>query len=613
MNIRTVLVRLAIRDWATAASRPLRPQIRADYSGRGPNCNVARALNTAACGAATGPLRLRRQEPARCRKKPPGKQRPRRLKAVQRQSRARPRQNVRQPANAARRADRRRARAHRRRTCRRPRRRSRRPIRRRRRLRLASRTDGLRRCRASTASSVAAQGHRPRARHAGRKHRAFRQRPARQQRAALGRARHGQVVAGEGGACRRQRRRARRRAAEADRDPPRGHREPARADALLRGSRYRFIVFCDDLSFDADDTSYKSLKAVLEGGIEGRPDNVIFYATSNRRHLLPRDMIENERSTAINPGEAVEEKVSLSDRFGLWLGFHRCSQDEYLAMVDGYFAHFGISSPTRSCEREALEWATTRGSRSGRVAWQFIQDLAGRLGVRLAGQMRPSLGRRRRGSRAGSAAGRARAIAASSAHASLALMASAACRSRDPTLGHWLGAGRARSRRSHVTRGQACRKASACPLVRPKRIVSISAMPTAPPRLRIMLNRPLASGTCLCGNVSSASRVGGSRQNIAAKPRSTCGQNISSKSAVRLSNALMPRPTANSAKPKADSKRGSTPALQRDRQSARPPAGPTPVTSMIVPICKRIVLAAHRRGTPASDRPRRTTRRRGKS
>ena len=111
---------------------------------------------------------------------------------------------------------------------------------------------------------------------------------------------------------------------------------------MLRGSRYRFIVFCDDLSFDADDTSYKSLKAVLEGGIEGRPDNVIFYATSNRRHLMPRDMIENERSTAINPGEAVEEKVSLSDRFGLWLGFHRCSQDEYLAMVEGYVSHYGL-------------------------------------------------------------------------------------------------------------------------------------------------------------------------------------------------------------------------------------------------------------------------------
>ncbi|MFN3656220.1 MAG: ATP-binding protein [Pseudolabrys sp.] len=153
--------------------------------------------------------------------------------------------------------------------------------------------------------------------------------------------------------------------------------------ALTRGSHYRFIVFCDDLSFDADDTSYKSLKAVLEGGIEGRPDNVIFYATSNRRHLLSRDMIENERSTGINPGEAVEEKVSLSDRFGLWLGFHRCSQDEYLAMVDSYISHFRIKVDAEELRREALEWSTTRGSRSGRVAWQFIQDLAGRLGVAL--------------------------------------------------------------------------------------------------------------------------------------------------------------------------------------------------------------------------------------
>jgi predicted AAA+ superfamily ATPase len=154
--------------------------------------------------------------------------------------------------------------------------------------------------------------------------------------------------------------------------------------ALTRASKYRFIVFCDDLSFDTDDTSYKSLKAVLEGGIEGRPDNVIFYATSNRRHLLSRDMMENERSTAINPGETVEEKVSLSDRFGLWLGFHRCSQDEYLAMVDGYVAHYKIPVEADALRREALEWATTRGSRSGRVAWQFVQDLAGRLGVALA-------------------------------------------------------------------------------------------------------------------------------------------------------------------------------------------------------------------------------------
>src|SRR6185369_11189305 len=148
---------------------------------------------------------------------------------------------------------------------------------------------------------------------------------------------------------------------------------------LTRGSPYRFIVFCDDLSFDVDDTSYKSLKAVLEGGIEGRPDNVIFYATSNRRHLMPREMMENERSTAINPGEAVEEKVSLSDRFGLWLGFHRCSQDEYLAMVEGYVRYFAIPVDPEDMRQSALEWATTRGSRSGRVAWQYVQDLAGRL------------------------------------------------------------------------------------------------------------------------------------------------------------------------------------------------------------------------------------------
>ena len=155
---------------------------------------------------------------------------------------------------------------------------------------------------------------------------------------------------------------------------------------MLRDSDFRFIVFCDDLSFDGNDASYKSLKAVLEGGIEGRPDNVILYATSNRRHLLARDMIENERSTAINPGEAVEEKVSLSDRFGLWLGFHRCSQDEYLAMVKGYCGHFGIKLAEDELEREALEWSTTRGSRSGRVAWQFTQELAGRMGVRLTGK-----------------------------------------------------------------------------------------------------------------------------------------------------------------------------------------------------------------------------------
>ena len=168
------------------------------------------------------------------------------------------------------------------------------------------------------------------------------------------------------------------------------HREdieslPALMD-LLRNSEFRFIVFCDDLSFDGNDASYKSLKAVLEGGIEGRPDNVILYATSNRRHLLAREMIENERSTAINPGEAVEEKVSLSDRFGLWLGFHRCSQDEYLAMVKGYCGHYGIKLAEEELEREALEWSTTRGSRSGRVAWQFTQELAGRLGVKLSGK-----------------------------------------------------------------------------------------------------------------------------------------------------------------------------------------------------------------------------------
>jgi predicted AAA+ superfamily ATPase len=151
----------------------------------------------------------------------------------------------------------------------------------------------------------------------------------------------------------------------------------------LRNAPHRFIVFCDDLSFDAEDTSYKSLKTMLEGGIEGRPENVIFYATSNRRHMMAREMMENERSTAINPGEAVEEKVSLSDRFGLWLGFHRCSQDEYLAMVEGYVAHYRILLDSAQLRREALEWATTRGARSGRVAWQYVQDLAGRLGIKM--------------------------------------------------------------------------------------------------------------------------------------------------------------------------------------------------------------------------------------
>ncbi len=153
---------------------------------------------------------------------------------------------------------------------------------------------------------------------------------------------------------------------------------------IMRENACRFIVFCDDLSFDANDTSYKSLKAVLEGGIEGRPDNVIFYATSNRRHLLPRDMMDNERGTAINPGEAIEEKVSLSDRFGLWLGFHKCSQDEYLDMVRGYASHYGIGLDAAKLEHESLEWATTRGSRSGRTAFQYIQDLAGRMGLHLA-------------------------------------------------------------------------------------------------------------------------------------------------------------------------------------------------------------------------------------
>jgi hypothetical protein len=159
--------------------------------------------------------------------------------------------------------------------------------------------------------------------------------------------------------------------------------------ALLRHLRAaqdrRFILFCDDLSFSHDDTHYKSLKAVLDGGIEGRPDNVIFYATSNRRHLMPRDMIENERSTAISPGEAVEEKVSLSDRFGLWLGFHPCTQDEYLAMIDGYCAAHGLVVEPASLRAQAIEWQATRGSRSGRVAWQFFTDLAARHGRVVSG------------------------------------------------------------------------------------------------------------------------------------------------------------------------------------------------------------------------------------
>ncbi len=165
------------------------------------------------------------------------------------------------------------------------------------------------------------------------------------------------------------------------------HREdtPALPELLkrLRGMDRRWLLFCDDLSFDGQDTSYKSLKAVLEGGIEGRPENVVFYATSNRRHMMPRDMMENERSTAINPAEAVEEKVSLSDRFGLWLGFHSCSQEEFLDMLQGYVAHYGLEIAPERLRAEAVEWSMTRGARSGRVAWQFIQDLAGRQGTRL--------------------------------------------------------------------------------------------------------------------------------------------------------------------------------------------------------------------------------------
>ncbi len=166
------------------------------------------------------------------------------------------------------------------------------------------------------------------------------------------------------------------------------HREdieslPALMTLVRNNDRYRFIIFCDDLSFDAEDTSYKSLKAALDGGLEGRPANAIFYATSNRRHLLPRDMIENESSTAINPSEAVQEKVSLSDRFGLWLGFHHCSQDEFFAMVDGYAKHHKLKIKTDALHAAAVEWSVTRGARSGRVAWQYIQELAGRLGQRL--------------------------------------------------------------------------------------------------------------------------------------------------------------------------------------------------------------------------------------
>ena len=151
----------------------------------------------------------------------------------------------------------------------------------------------------------------------------------------------------------------------------------------LRRSARRLILFCDDLSFDGQDASYKSLKAVLEGGIEGRPTNVVFYSTSNRRHLMPREMIENERSTAISPAESVEEKVSLSDRFGLWLGFHACDQDTYFAIVEGYATHYGIKFKRAQLQAEANEWSIERGARSGRVAWQYIQDLAGRVGKQL--------------------------------------------------------------------------------------------------------------------------------------------------------------------------------------------------------------------------------------
>ncbi len=153
--------------------------------------------------------------------------------------------------------------------------------------------------------------------------------------------------------------------------------------ALLRGAPFRFLLFCDDLSFDKDDSHYKSLKAVLDGGIEGRPENVVLYATSNRRHLMPRDMIENERQTGVNPSEATEEKVSLSDRFGLWLGFHACNQDDFLAMIRGYCDAYGLDIAEAELRAEAIEWSQTRGGRSGRVAWQYVTDLAGRRGVRI--------------------------------------------------------------------------------------------------------------------------------------------------------------------------------------------------------------------------------------
>jgi predicted AAA+ superfamily ATPase len=180
--------------------------------------------------------------------------------------------------------------------------------------------------------------------------------------------------------------------AEAARDAPglklvELHREDlpsiGRLLALLRPAPFRFLLFCDDLSFDKDDSHYKSLKAVLDGGIEGRPDNVVLYATSNRRHLMPREMIENELQSGVNPSEAVEEKVSLSDRFGLWLGFHACSQDDFLAMIRNYCDAFAIPITDPDLRAEAIEWSQTRGARSGRVAWQYVTDLAGRRGVRL--------------------------------------------------------------------------------------------------------------------------------------------------------------------------------------------------------------------------------------
>lgn len=158
----------------------------------------------------------------------------------------------------------------------------------------------------------------------------------------------------------------------------------ARLMDILRDAPFRFVLFCDDLSFSHDDQHYKSLKAVLDGGVAGRPDNVVLYATSNRRHLMPRDMIENERGSAINPSEAVEEKVSLSDRFGLWLGFHPCNQDEYLAMIRGYCTAHGVTISDDDLRAEAIEWQATRGARSGRVAWQYFTDLAGRKGVSIS-------------------------------------------------------------------------------------------------------------------------------------------------------------------------------------------------------------------------------------